>query len=357
MSDDKTEEPTPKKIDDARKQGNVWKSKDLSGLVAFAVAMGVVKASWSDFETRIKNLFFFSIDHISHPRDIELATFEMMMLAVTSVIVLCLPIALGAAIAGGMMEFLQVGALFAFGTLMPKLEKLNPLAGLKNMFSKKSVVEMVKSMLKLGITGYVVFGVVRDAMALVVATIRGDATMTMTVMGELVYRVTNRVVLLLVVFAIFDVWWQHKSYMKDMMMSKEDVKKEYKESEGDPHHKAKRKEMHQEIMEGAQMEAVKGADVIVTNPDHVAVALKYDRDKDAAPRVIAKGMNLKADSIKDLAKAYDVPMLRNVPLAHALLRIDVNHEVPEELYDAVAEVLNFVYQLKQAQPAQPVARA
>jgi flagellar biosynthetic protein FlhB len=135
--------------------------------------------------------------------------------------------------------------------------------------------------------------------------------------------------------------------MKNQMMSKDDVKKEYKESEGDPHHKAHRKQMHQEIMEGAQMEAVKRADVVVTNPDHVAVALKYDREKDAAPRVIAKGLEPEGGEHQgERQSAADVPMLRNVPLAHALLRVDVNQEIPEELYDAVAEVLNFVYQLQ-----------
>ncbi len=173
-----------------------------------------------------------------------------------------------------------------------------------------------------------------------------DAQGIMTVMGELVYRVAVRVGLVFLLFGIFDVWWQRKSFMKDMMMSKEDVKKEYKESEGDPHHKAHRKQMHQEIMEGAQMESVKSADVIVTNPDHVAVALKYDREQDAAPRVIAKGLDFKAERIKELARQADVPLLRNVPLAHALLRVDVGQDIPEEMYDAVAEVLNFVYGLK-----------
>ena len=145
---------------------------------------------------------------------------------------------------------------------------------------------------------------------------------------------------------LLDVFLKRKSYMKDLMMTKEDVKKEYKESEGDPHHKQKRKELAHELMEGAQMESAKGADVIVTNPDHVAIAIKYDKDRDGAPRVIAKGIDARAESLREIARANDVPMLRNVPLAHALLRIDVNQEVPEELYDAVAEVLNFVYQLK-----------
>ncbi len=352
---DKTEEPTSKKIDDARKDGNVWKSKDLSGVVAFAVAMSVVKATWSDVEVKIKTLFYFAIDNIAHPDDLPLATSQIMLMGLVSMLQVTAPVALAAAAAGGLMEFLQVGSLFSVKVLMPKLEKLDPIKGLKNMVSKKSLVEAVKSIFKLSVSGWVVYGVVRDSMGLVVATINGDAAITMMVMGELVYRVVTRVVMLFVAFSIFDVWWQHKSYMKDMMMSKDDVKKEYKESEGDPHHKAKRKEMAHELLESAQMDSVKGADVIVTNPEHVAIALKYDKARDGAPRVLAKGIEGKAGAIRELAKTYDVPLLRNVPLAHALLRVEVNEEVPEDLYDAVAEVLNFVYQLKQATTARPAA--
>ncbi len=348
---DKTEEPSEKKIQDARKQGNVWKSKDLTGVVAFAVAMGVVKATWGSFEDTIRELFAFSIDHIAHPEDLALATRQLMQMAVTDLLILCVPIAFGAALAGSIIDFLLVGPLFTMDVLSPKFEKLNPIDGFKNLVGKKQLIEMVKSMFKLAVTGFVVYGVVRDSMGLVVATIHGDVNVTMMVMGELVSRVVKKVVLLFVAFAIFDVWWQRTSYMKDQMMSKDDVKKEYKESEGDPHHKAKRKEMAMELLEGAQMEAVADADVIVTNPDHMAVALKYDQSKDGAPRVVCKGIDARAEKMRELAKHSDVPMLRNVPLAHALYRVDVNQEVPEELYDAVAEVLNFVYQLQaQAEP-------
>ncbi|MBL9037382.1 MAG: type III secretion system export apparatus subunit SctU [Archangium sp.] len=346
MSDDKTEEPTQKKIDDARKEGNVWKSRDLSGAISFVVAMSVVKATWGDFETSVRHLFSFAFEQMSRPETLSLATSQLMTMALTQVLVLCLPIALAAAVTGGMVDFLQVGPLLALKAVMPKLEKLNAIEGLKNLVGKKQLIEMVKSIAKLSVTGYVTFGVVRDAMGLVVATIRGDPSMTMLVMGELVSRVVIKVTLLFVVFAIFDVWWQRHSYMKDQMMSKDDIKKEYKESEGDPHHKAKRKELHQEIMEGEQMAAVESADVVVTNPDHVAVALKYDKANDGAPRVVAKGIDGRAQAIKALAKDADVPMLRNIPLAHALHRVDVNAEIPEALYDAVAEVLNFVWQLK-----------
>ena len=343
---EKTEEATQKKIDDSRKQGQVWKSRDFTGVAVFCVGMAIVKATFPKLETKVNELFLFTIDSMSHPTDLELATREAMWMAVIDILLLTVPVAGGAAIIGGLVEFLQVGSLFTMDPLIPKLDKLNPIEGFKNLVGKKQIVEMLKSMFKIGVTGYVVYGVVRDAMAMVVGTIRGDTALTMMVMGELVYRVSVRVVMLLLLFAIFDIWFQRHNYMKDLMMSKDEVKREYKESEGDPHHKAKRKELHQEILEGAQMEQVKKSNVVVTNPDHMAIALLYDKENDAAPRVIAKGMGLKAEAIKALAKEYDVAILRNVPLAHALHRVDVGMEIPEDLYDAVAEVLNFVYQLK-----------
>jgi flagellar biosynthetic protein FlhB len=351
MSDEKTEEPTQKKLQDSRKKGQVWKSKDLTGVFVLLVGLGAVKATWSNIEEQVKILFRFSFDHITKPETLDVATAQLMEMGVRAVIVLVAPVLLACAVVAALAEFLQVGSLFTLEPLMPKLDKLNPIQGLKNMFSKKTAVELIKNLTKISVAGYVIFGVIRDGMGMVVQTVRMDVPGIMMVMGEMVYRVAFKIGLIFLLFSIFDIWWQRKSYMKDMMMSKDEVKKEYKESEGDPHHKAHRKQMHQEIMESAQMESVKSADVIVTNPDHVAVALKYDREKDAAPRVLAKGLDLKAEQIKALAKASDIPLLRNVPLAHALLRVDVGQDIPEDLYDAVAEVLNFVYGLKEGAPA------
>jgi flagellar biosynthetic protein FlhB len=352
---EKTEEASDKKIDDSRKKGQVWKSRDFTSVAVFCVGMAIMKSTFPKLEGKVNEMFMFAIENIAHPTNLPLATNELMLTGLVNLLLLCVPVAMGAAIVGGLVEFLQVGALFTIDPLIPKLEKLNFLEGMKNLVSKKSLIEMVKSLFKISVTGYVVYGVVRDAMGMVVSTIRGDTLLTMAVIGELVERVSIKVVLLLLVFAIFDIWWQRHSYMKDLMMSKDEVKREYKESEGDPHHKAKRKEMHQEIMEGAQMQAVKKADVVVTNPDHLAIALQYDKDTDGAPRVIAKGMGLRAEAIKELAKESDVAILRNVPLAHGLYRVDVGMEIPEELYDAVAEVLNFVYQLKEPAEKKVVA--
>lgn len=353
-SGEKTEEPTQKKINDSRKKGQVWKSKDLSGVAVFLVGLGIVRAIWPSVETEVRMLFTFAFEQVAHPDHLAEATGQMLVMALRAVLLLVVPVAVGCALVGGIMEFLQVGALFSPEAILPKFDKLNPIAGMKNLIGKKQIVELLKNLLKIGLAGYVVWGCVEERLPMLLETVRGDVPMILAVMGELVTSIAIQVGILFGSFGIFDVWWQRYSYYEDLKMTKEEVKKEYKESEGDPHHKAKRKEMHQEIMEGAQMEQVKSADVIVTNPDHVAIALRYDRDQDGAPRVLAKGLDARAESIKELARSHDIPLMRNVPLAHALYRVDVNDEIPEGLYDAVAEVLNFVYGLQE--PGTPGSR-
>jgi len=357
MSDEKTEEPTGKRIDDSRKKGQVWKSKDLTGVIVFLGGLGVVKGIWPMVESEIAKLFRYGFDKLAHPQDLDRSIVQIIFMAVTTLGMLALPVVAACAVIGGLLDFLQVGSLFAVEAIMPKFDKLNPIEGFKNMFSKKKIVELLQNMTKIFVTGYVVYGVVRDAAGMVVLTIRSDVRGELAVLGELVSRVAMRVGILFLVFAIFDVWWQRYSYYKGLMMSKDEVKREYKESEGDPHHKAERKRMHREILREAEKSAVRKADVVVTNPDHVAVALQYDHENDSAPRVIAKGVDGVAEELKKIAKESDVAMLRNVPLAHALLRVDVGEEIPEDLYDAVAEVLNFVYELKQQQDAATRSKA
>ncbi|MBS2032225.1 MAG: type III secretion system export apparatus subunit SctU [Deltaproteobacteria bacterium] len=348
-SGEKTEEPTQKKLDDARKRGQVWKSRDLTGALVFFVGYAMLTAGASQVYLRFHMLFDGAMDTIAHLGTPEHDTNEALMNGLVSLLVLCLPVVAGAAIVGGLADFLQVGPLFTGDPVMPKLEKLNPMDGLKNIFSKKTVVEALKNMLKVSLAGYLAWTVLRDHVPVVIQTVHTTPLGLVIVLGELVYRLTIKVGLLLVLIALFDVWWQHRTYMKDMMMTREEVKREYKESEGDPHHKAKRKELHQEILEHSAIESVQNADVVITNPTHVAVAISYDKEKDASPRVLAKGVDELAARIRELAKKHDVPMVRNVPLAHALNRLDLGTEIPEELYDAVAEVLNFVYGLQNEQ--------
>lgn len=346
QSGEKTEEPTERKKEQSRKKGHVWKSRDLSAAAVFIGGMALVKVTWPFVETEINKLFHFGFDIAERPEFAEQAVYSSLVLGLISLALLSIPISLGAAIFGGLAEFIQVGPVFAAEGVIPKLEKINPAQGFKNLFSKKQIVELVKSTAKVFLGAYLVYVILKEGAGLMSLSVRGDINTILQVTGELMFQISVQLGLLFLAFAIFDVWWQRKVYLKDLMMTKDEVKREYKETEGDPQYKARRKELHQEILDNIQMESVKDADVVVTNPDHVAVALRYDRQKDRAPRVMVKGVDFRAEAIKAIAKEHGVVMTRNVPLAHALLRVDAGDEIPESLYDAVAEVLNFVYRLR-----------
>jgi flagellar biosynthetic protein FlhB len=348
---EKTEEPTSKKLDDARKKGQVWKSKDLTGALVFMVGFFTMAATFPLTYQHYRQVLYQAFATVSMRPITEEMIYANVFEGLYLVVLLTLPPAFAGAAIGGLSDFLQVGSLFTFEPIMPKLDKLNPIEGLKNLFSKKQLVELLKSTAKLGITAYVAYGVVKGELRLIIASARAEPDLIMLAAGAVIYKLTTRVAMVFMLFAIFDVWWQHRSFMKDMMMTKDEVKREYKESEGDPHHKAKRKEMHQEILEGAAMENVADADVVVTNPDHYAVALRYQRETDGAPRIVCKGLDARAQRIKAIAAESGVTEVRNVPLAHALYRVDVGQEIPEALYDAVAEVMNFVYAEQQRREA------
>jgi flagellar biosynthesis protein FlhB len=260
-----------------------------------------------------------------------------------TMITLSLPVVIAGAVVGALTDFLITGGVFSLDPLMPKLEKLNPVEGFKRLFSKKQVLELLKSTLKLGLAAYVAYSVLRGELRVVVATARATPGLILVAAGTILWRLGTRIAMLFGLLGIFDVWLQRQSFMKDMRMTKEEVKKEYKESEGDPHHKAARKQMHHEILEGAMMNEVANADVVITNPDHYAVALRYEGARGGAPVVVAKGADHLAQRIKALAQAAGVPTLEDVPLARALYRLEVEAEIPEALFDAVAEILSFVY--------------
>lgn len=353
QSGEKTEEATPKKLEDSRKQGQVWKSRDLTGALVFFTGYAAMTASVQSVYFQFNTLFSQAIEKIAHPGIPGEDAAAALYAGLFALLVLCLPVVAGAAVVGGLADFLQVGALFTGEPVIPKLDKLNPIAGLKNIFSKKTAVEALKNMAKVSLAGYLAWTVLRDHVGLVVNTVHTTPFGLAAVLGELVYRLVAKVGLLLVLTALFDVWWQHRTYMKDLMMTREEVKREYKESEGDPHHKSKRKELHQEILEHAAIENVQNADVVITNPTHVSVAISYDKGSDRAPKVMAKGVDAMAARIRQIAKAHDVPLVENVPLARALHKLELGAEIPEELFDAVAEVLNFVYAMSTSPSVEP----
>jgi len=241
--------------------------------------------------------------------------------------------------------------MFTTKPLMPDINRINPVNGLKNYFNMKKVVELLKTIAKFLITGFISYWAFVDAIRDIALTIRSDVITASKIVGGIIWDFCIQISVVFCVLSVADYMYQRARFTKDNRMSKHEVKQEYKQSEGDPQLKADRKRLHQEIINSPPGAGVKGANVVVKNPDHIAIALKYDDEAGAAPTIVAKGLNVQAQKILEEAAEYGVPVVRNVPLAHALNKLDLGDEIPEELFTAVAEVLTFVQKLAQEQTA------
>lgn len=343
---EKTEEPTPQKLKQARDKGQVAKSQDAVQALLFVGVFTVLALTIGQLADAFMELILGSIE-----AGTRAPSTETVLLVAEDALWFTLKVslpALGAAFAFGLAaNYLQVGFLFTTHAIKPDVKKMNPVSGIKQMFSKKKIVESLKQMIKFTLVAWVVYDAIKGSAADVVRSARMDLLAAVQVGGNIIFDIAVRVAALFFVVAAADFFWQRHSFKKDMMMSKYDVKQEYKQSEGDPQLKAERKALAEELVMHGSQQNVANADAVVTNPAHIAVAIKYDKDKHGAPVVVAKGMRKNADKIKEIAREAGVPILRNVPLAQALNKLDIDEEIPEELYEAVAEILNFVYELKQ----------
>lgn len=353
---EKTEEASPQKLKQARDKGQVAKSQDAIQAMGFVVVFAVTALSLSSTADRLQKFLHASLESAVRRGD-DLPT----VLAVVSeslwvTLLASLPALGGALVAGLVSNYIQVGFLFTTHPLTPDIKKINPVDGFKNLFSKKKLVESLKQIIKFLLVSYVAYDAMQESMREVVLAARIDLWTGVYVGGQIMYNIALRVGFLFFIIAAADFFWQRHVYHKDMMMSKYDVKQEYKQSEGDPHQKAERKALAEELILHGSQQNVANADAVVVNPAHIAVAIKYDKEKGGAPRVVAKGMRKNADAIKEIARQAGVPILRNVPLAQALHKLDLEEEIPEELYEAVAEVLNFVYELREKEQKAAEAR-
>lgn len=261
-------------------------------------------------------------------------------------LLLSLPCAFAAFCFGILGNYIQIGFLWTTEPLKLDFNKINPANGFKQLFSKDRLVELIKQSIQFGVVAAVIYAVIKGQLKDIVLTQRMSLEISLHVMQELVMRISIAMTLLFVVAGFVDYAWQRYSFRKRMRMSKYELKQEYKQSEGDPELKAERKRLAYEMLFHSTQAQVKEADAVITNPVHTAVAIRYDAKERTAPHVVAKGLRKNAEIIQEIAKKYRVPILRNVPLAHALHELDIDEEIPEELYQTVAEVLHFVYELK-----------
>ncbi len=348
MADDqeKTEEPTPKKIEDARKKGNVPKSQDTAGIVTLFVAIlaFLVLFPFISKELFEASRYFFTLfgSEIDKQKAVELAivTTKVIFLAV-------LPLAVAIAIAGIIGNVSQFGFLFTTEPLAIDLKKIDPIKGAKNLFSLKKIIDGLKNTFKsfvvLGV-GFVFFFKFIQELPTVMMFGLGDQ---LRWLGEKAFIIAAVMLFVLLIFAAIDLVITRKRYFDDLKMSKQEIKDEMKNMEGDPQVKAKIRQIQMEMSRKRMMAEVPNADVVVTNPTHYAVALKYDQTKHKAPIVLAKGADMVALQIKKIARQNGVHIVENKPLAQALYKqVDIDKPIPEELFAAVAEVLAYVYKME-----------
>ena len=341
---EKTEEPTPQKLKQARDKGQVAKSQDATQAVLFIGVFAVLALTVGSLSNELME--FMRTSFAAGQKPSNQAATVIAEEGLWRVVMISLP-ALGAAfILAVAANYAQVGFLFTFHAIKPDIKKMDPVSGAKQLVSKKKLVESLKQMIKFGLVATVVYMAVRDAMGDVVKSARMDLMAAVQVAGGIIYDISTRVAALFFAVSAADFFWQRHVFKKDMMMSKYDIKQEYKQSEGDPQQKAERKALAEELIMHGSQQNVSNADAVVTNPSHIAIAIKYDKESGRSPTVVAKGLRKNAENIKAIAREAGVPILRNVPLAQALNKLDLDEEIPEELFEAVAEVLNFVYELK-----------
>lgn len=347
---DKTEEPTAKKLRDAREEGQVAKSNELniglSLLVLFlCIKLFVGKIGTSFIQGMHK--YFGYIEDWSKETVLVTRFHSLLSDVIVDIILIVLPIFLITYIATFVITLAQVKWQLSTKPLQPKLSKFNPVEGFKKMFSKDKIVDLIKAILKIGITFYVVYSELRDQIGFLGQLYTISLKQAIVLIGDVVINLGLKVSAVFVVIGLADYLYQKRKFHKDMRMTKQEVKDEYKQSEGDPQLKSKIKQKMREVSQRRMMAALPEADVVITNPTHLAVAIKYDKDKGEAPIVIAKGADLLAKKIRETAREHHVEIVENKPLARMLyFNVEIGSEIPKELYQMVAEVLAYVYQLK-----------
>lgn len=347
MADDqeKTEEPTEKKIQDARKEGNVPKSQDASGVVTLFVAILATLMLFPFISKHMLLLFKYYFSLIGTPVE-KLFVIDVLLVSIKEILLMIMPLAIAVAIAGIVAAFSQFGFLFTTKAIVPDLKKIDPIKGTKNLFSLKKLIEGIKITLKSFITlgvGFVFFFYFILELPTVALFGLHDQLNWLNDKSLIIALV---MLLIIFVFAIIDIVIVRKQYFDGLKMSKQEIKDEMKNMEGDPLVKSKIRQIQMQTARRRMMAEVPNADVVITNPTHYAVAIKYDQEKYAAPIVVAKGVDNIAQQIKKIARENDVHIVQNPPLARSLYsEVEVERAIPESLFAAVAEVLAYVYKV------------
>lgn len=349
MSSDKTEKATPKRREDARRKGQLARRPELPAAASFLAALGVLEATGADFAARSGHLMAGIAQQIENPAPLTLSAAHGLLLeAANHFALLTLPIAATLLITSLAGNFAQGGFTLTPEALMPRAERFNPVENLKKVFGLDRLVELAKQCLVLVGIGLACYGLFTRAFTSAATMVGMAAADTLKATGTLMAQLGWRAGGILLVLAALDYaygWYKHEQSLR---MTKQEIKDEYKQQEGDPLVKGQRRRAARELAMRQVAQEVPRADVVVTNPTHFAVALKYDRETQVAPMVVAKGADWMALRIREIAKAHNVPVIENPPLARALYReVDARGVIPPEFFRAVAELLAYVYRQRE----------
>jgi flagellar biosynthesis protein FlhB len=347
---DKTEEPTAKKLSDARNEGQVAKSNELtsaSGLAVLFISLKLFSGYIGSQFIETYKKGFFNIDKYTG-EEFSIAIISALLRdALLDILLICLPIFVIAVIVSFVVVLFQVKWKISLKTMTPKFSKINPISGFKKIFSKDKIVEIIIEVLKIIVISYIAYATLKDEWEMLFQLYDMKLEQAILLVGNLVINLGLEISLIFLVIGVGDLIYQKFKFKKDMRMSKQEVKDEFKNSEGDPQIKGKIKQRMRESSMRRMMQNLPKADVVITNPTHLAAAIQYDKESSSAPVLLAKGADHLAEKIKEIARENQIEIVENKPLARMLYyNVEIGEEIPSELYQMTAEVLAYVYGLK-----------
>lgn len=347
---DKTEEATGKKLNEARMEGQVARSKELitaSGLATFFIVIKVFVGYIGD--SFLKSFFkiFGNIDKLANEEFSIAVVSNLLRDTLLTILIICIPVFITTMIVSFVVVLMQVKWKISAKTLKPKLSNMNPINGFKKLLSKDKIVDMFLEVIKIIVISFLAYNTLKDEWQLLYVLYDMKLEQAILLIGDLVLDLGLRISMIFLVIGFADLFYQKMKFKKDMRMTKQEVKDEFKNSEGDPLIKNKIRAKMREVSQRRMMQALPTADVVITNPTHLAAAIKYDKATSEAPILIAKGADILAQKIKEVAKENKIEIVENKPLARMLYyNVELGAEIPPELYQMTAEVLAYVYGLK-----------
>ena len=343
---DKTEPATAKKKQEARKKGQVAKSKELGSIAILSAGVIYLFFCGKDITLELGNNIQQTFLIIPQFKSSDYNLMILLTQAAKTYLRMILPIMLTLSIIAILSNVLQTGFIWSVETLTPKMSKINPIAGVKKMFSMRSLVELAKSIAKILIVGWAAFSVLKDNISHLIPLVYQGKVQIISMLADTSLQVVTRCCYVIALLAILDFLYQKWDFEKNLKMTKQEVKDEFKQTEGDPMIKSRIRSIQREMARKRMMQEVPKADVVITNPTHLAIALRYDLENMTSPMIVAKGANKVAFRIKTLATENNIPVVENRTLAQNLYKLDIGKEIPPHFYQAVAEILAYVYGLK-----------